>query len=479
MLTEQVQTMLENDRQVGAQLVEKWSRMPGNRLRGYSNLKEVNFMEGLEHKQDAAMMVASLYENALKQLRSLDETTRMLQVGSFEKFVFPIIRAVFANLVASEWVTTQALTAPTGLVFFMDAIYGTQKGNINRGDKVFDALTGPSTDTHYTDEVVSEEAIGTGDGATANYTGNLAHIPVRPGTVRITDGTQVVVDNGNGALVGDVNALGTNTINYATGAYDVTFTANVVNATAITASYEYNLEANADIPEMDLILTSAPVTARPHKLRARWSIEAQQDFQAYHGINAEVELVAFMANEISKEINYKIRAHLQSIAAAGSVTWDRTPDTGVPWIWHKESLYDAFVQASNFIFAATQRREATYFICGVNVCNVVETLSKFKSAGNNAKAAAGVRKIGTLGEFTIYKDPTMDADSFVGGFKGSNFLDTGYIYAPYQGLYTTQLIVLDDMIARKAMAQRVGLKVVNPNFYVTGSVTQSGGAFVA
>jgi len=41
-----------------------------------------------------------------------------------------------------------------------------------------------------------------------------------------------------------------------------------------------NLEANADIPEVDLILTSAPVTARPHKLRARWSIEAQQDFQA-------------------------------------------------------------------------------------------------------------------------------------------------------------------------------------------------------
>jgi len=121
----------------------------------------------------------------------------------------------------------------------MDAIYGTQKGRINRGDKVFDALRGPSRDLHYTDEVVPQEAIGTGTGLVARYFGNLAHIPVRPGTVKFTDGTQEVVDNGNGLLTGNVNAAGTNTVNYATGAYDFTFAANVAAATAITVDYEY------------------------------------------------------------------------------------------------------------------------------------------------------------------------------------------------------------------------------------------------
>jgi len=182
-------------------------------------------------------------------------------------------------------------------------------------------------------------------------------------------------------------------------------------------------------------------------------------------------------NEISKEINYKIVNHLQQIAAAGAVQWDRTPAAGVPWLWHKESLYDAFIQVSNLIFDRTQRRNATWIVAGTGVCDVIETLSKFKSSGQTAKAVAGMRKIGTIGEFDVYKDPTRVRTTWVMGFKGSNFLDTGYIYAPYQGLYTTQLVVLDDMIARKAMAQRVGLKVVNAGFYGTGTITQSGGPF--
>jgi hypothetical protein len=350
----------------------------------------------------------------------------------------------------------------------MDAIYGTQRGSIQKGAKVYDSLAGPSKDYNYTGEPVVDEPIGA-SGGTA-YSANLAHLPIRAGTVRFTDGTLIVTDDGNGSLVGNCTGA-THTINYATGLFYVTFSSTTTGA--VTVSYEQNLEANADIPEMDLVLTSAPVTARPHKLRARWSIEAQQDFQAYHGINADVELVAFMANEIAKEINYTIVQHIKSIANAGSCTWYKTPPSGVPYIWHKETLYDAFVLNSNMIFNKTQRRNATWIVCGVSVCNVVETMAKFKPAGNTSKNSAGIRKIGTLGEFDVYKDPTMARDSWVMGFKGSGFLDTGYVYAPYQGLYTSQTIVLDDMIARKAMAQRVGLKVVNANLYATGTVDET------
>jgi hypothetical protein len=350
----------------------------------------------------------------------------------------------------------------------MDALYGTQRGAIQKGSKVFDALAGPDKNYTYTGEPVVDEPIG-GSGATA-YSGNLGHVPVRAGTVKFFDGTQIVTDDGNGNLTGNCTAA-THTVNYSTGAYVFTF--NSSTTAAVTVSYEQNLEANADIPEMDLVLTSAPITARPHKLRARWSIEAQQDFQAYHGVNADVELVAFMANEIAKEINYTIVQHLKSVANAGAVTWYKTPPEGVPYIWHKETFYDALVLNSNMIFSKTQRRNATWVVCGVSVCNVVETMAKFKPAGNTSKNSAGIRKIGTLGEFDVYKDPTMARDSWVMGFKGSGFLDTGYIYAPYQGLYTSQTIVLDDMIARKAMAQRVGLKVVNANFYANGAIDET------
>lgn len=467
--TQAAQLMLEQNRQIASSLVESWSNKPGSQVRGYSGHKRVNFLEGVaDDREDLKCLLAQMYENTYRHMHRMEEATRQMQVGSFEKFVFPIIRAVFANLVASELVTTQALNAPTGLVFYFDAIYGSNKGNINRGTRMFDARLGPSQNTQYTGEAVDSESVGAA-GAAAYAAITLAWRPVRAGSVQLTDGTQIVTDDGNGNLVGDVNALGINSVNYATGAINVTFAA--ATAAAVTASYEVNLEGVTP-PEIDLMLTSAPVIARPRKLRANWSIEAQQDFQAYHGINAEVELVAFMANEIAKEINYSIIDDLYTVAAAGDVTWERVPPAGVQWFFHKQSLYDTFIQASNLIFERTQRRNANWIVASTEVCNVVEVLDKFKAVGNVNTSVAGVQKIGTLGPFTVFKDPRMEANAWLQGFKGNSFLDCGYIYAPYLGLYTTPTIVLDDMLSRKAMMQRVGTKVVNANFYVRGSMTQ-------
>jgi hypothetical protein len=471
--------MMERLSARGAILAERWENMPKGEINGYGGARSnhINFLEGIPKAQESKRAnLALMYENTLNWLRNLDEATRMQMVGSFEKFVFPMIRALYANLVVKDLVTVHPLDAPTGLVFFFDVLYGSNRGGVAQGQKSHDVRTGPSGQFLYTTEQIMGEQLGTGDGATAAYAGNLAHLPCRAGTIVITDGTQRVVDNGNGVLTGDVAVNGT--FNYATGAYNLVFAAAVANGTAITVDYEQDLEANADIPEMDLQLTSSPVTARPQKLRARWSIEAQQDFRAYHGIDAEAELVGFMANEIAKEINYRIIRHINTVAAAGATTWNRTPAAGVPWIWHKESFYDALIQTSNLIYNATQRVRGTWLWAGLGVCNVLETLSKFERSGPTPTDGAGPQVIGRIGRFDpVVADPSFAENSFIMGYKGSSFLDTGYIWAPYLPLYTTGTIVLDDMIARKAMAQRSGLKVVNANMYATGTITQTGGAF--
>jgi len=471
--------LLETQMAKGIVLAERWSKFPGKHIRGFEKSQEVNFLDGVEEDYERSVM-AQLYENTYKWLNGLDESTRTLQVGSFEKFVFPILRAVMANLVAADLVTVSPLDAPTGLVFYFDVTYGSTKGNILKGTKMYDVRGGPSKSYHYTDEIIDQEAIGTGDAATAQFTGTLAYLPVRPGTVLITDENLRATDDGNGNLVGNVAGAGTNTINYSTGAYDVTFSDNIASGDDITATYEYSSEANAGTPEIDLQLTSAPVTARTQKLRARWSLEAQQDFQAYHGISAEVELVAFMANEIAKELNYKIIRHLRQIAAAGSVTWDRTPPAGVPWIWHKESIYDALVQLSNLIFGATQRAVGNWVVASTDVCNVIEVISKFKGStlGSTSPAGlAGVRKIGAVGDFDVFKDPTYPDGELLMGHKGVSFLDTGYLYCPYLQLFTTGTITLDDMISRKGMGMRTGLKVINSRMYGDLTVSQSGKPF--
>nr|MBC8867822.1 hypothetical protein [Planctomycetota bacterium] len=89
---------------------------------------------------------------------------------------------------------------------------------------------------------VQDESVGIGDGATAEFTGTLLRDSLRSDTIQFTDGTQIVTDDGSGNLVGDVNPGGTNSIDYATGAFSVTFAAAPAVDAAITADYEYITE---------------------------------------------------------------------------------------------------------------------------------------------------------------------------------------------------------------------------------------------
>ena len=78
--------------------------------------------------------------------------------------------------------------------------------------------------------------IGVGNDVTTTYSGTLpaSRLPVDANTLQIADGTHEVTDDGSGNLIGDVGA-GTNTINYTTGAYDVTFNSVVPNGNAVLA----------------------------------------------------------------------------------------------------------------------------------------------------------------------------------------------------------------------------------------------------
>lgn len=88
---------------------------------------------------------------------------------------------------------------------------------------------------------VSNEVIGTGNGATKTFTNTLVF--KAGGTYRncfaitVTDGTETFTDNYLGVLTG--SAGGTGTINYATGAISVTFNANVTNLQNVTCNYQW------------------------------------------------------------------------------------------------------------------------------------------------------------------------------------------------------------------------------------------------
>jgi phage tail sheath protein FI len=83
---------------------------------------------------------------------------------------------------------------------------------------------------------------GDEDAATRQIVASLPNVPVRARTVSITftDSTDVartITDDGAGNLIGDVDPAGTNTIDYTSGAIDVTVVNPIGGATLVTASW--------------------------------------------------------------------------------------------------------------------------------------------------------------------------------------------------------------------------------------------------
>jgi len=427
---------------------------------------------------DTRYGLAVMLENTERYIANLDETTRAVAVGDFQKYAMPLVRAIYPELIANEIVSVQPMLGPVSLVFYMDMVYGSNKGSVRRGDTAFSSVARGANNPDYSSPSIDSEQVGVGTGVAGGAgTPTLSYLPVVPGTVQFTDGTQVITDDGNGNLVGDIS--GAQTINYESGQCGgaITFAQPVAAGVAVTASYQYNTEANSNIPQMDLVLNHSPISARPRKLRTNWSLESAFNLRSLHGLEAEVELTAAVAADIRFEVDREVINDLQRMAGAGSVYWNTDPGGGAntnyySYTEHKLSIVDAFVTGSNLIHKATGRGRANWIICGEKVATVVETLPGFvANPGMPNGLTKGAYRCGRLnGMWDIYKDPFYQDDYFVMGYKGASFLEAGYVYAPYIPLYTTPTIVLDDFVARKGLATQYGKKAINSLFYVTGQI---------
>jgi len=437
-----------------------------------------NYVESLQDKW-LKKTTSIMLENTDCWLNSLTETTLQRQVGNFDKYAFPMIRAIFPNLIANEIVSVQPMPGPISLVFFLDFLFGTNKGQIQAGETAFDAVAGPRDTRFYSSDDIDQEPlvnVPAGPGSVGPFNMNLAYLPVQRGTVQIIAGNQVAFDNGAGGFQGDGVA---GNIDYDTGVISgLTYAGVVAGSTLITGTYRYDSEANDVIPQVDLQLTSSPVVARHRKLRTRWSIEAQAALRSLHGLDAQSELASFTAHEIKFEIDREIINDLFTIALAGQVNWSISVPPGISFTEHKLSFIDAVIELGNLIFLATRRGQANFLVTSVDVANVIESLPTFvaEAGALSTQKSTGVIRTGTLNNrWGCYKDPFLGQNLpnkriWFGGYKGSSFLDAGYVYAPYLPLYTTPTIYLDDFIGRKGLGTAYGKKAVNPRFYATGQI---------
>ena len=245
--------------------------------------------------------------------------------------------------------------------------------------------------------------------------------------------------------------------------------------------------ANLDIPEIELELKSEPIVAKTRKLKAIWTPELAQDLNAYHSVDAEAELTQMLSEYISLEIDLEILEMLQQNAFttdywSARVGYDFDATTGRFAIDSNAAAASAYTKStwyqtlgiklqkvSNKIHQLTMRGGANFLVVSPNVATILESMNGFSAnPGKDALTfAAGVTNIGSISNrYDVYKNPYMTENVILLGFKGSNFFETGAVYAPYVPLIMTPLVYdPTNFTPRRGVMTRYAKKIVRPEFY--------------
>jgi len=253
---------------------------------------------------------------------------------------------------------------------------------------------------------------------------------------------------------------------------------------AVLPAQMWGLEGNPNIPEIDIKIDSIAVTAITKKLKAKWTPELGQDLNAYHNLDAEVELTQILSEQVALEIDREILEDLVVGASAGVRYWSRAPGdflnretgaanaapefTGNVSEWY-ETLIETINDVSAQIHRKTLRGAANFVVCGPEVANILEFTAGFRAnvTADSDRGDAGAVKVGSLSKkFDILVDPYFPRNLLLVGRRGSSFLESGYVYAPYVPLQTTPTIFgVEDFVPRKGVMTRYAKKMVRPDMY--------------
>ena len=257
---------------------------------------------------------------------------------------------------------------------------------------------------------------------------------------------------------------------------------------AVVGDPTWGLENQTAIPEIDIKVDSVSITAITKKLKAKWTPELGQDLNAYHNLDAEVELTSILSEQIALEIDREILEDLIKGATASTLYWSRaagrfvnrttgaevgagtsTPDfTGTVSEWY-ETLVETVNDVSAAIHRKTLRGGANFVVCSPEVANVLEFTAGFRAdiTGDADRGTVGAVKTGSLSKkWDVYVDPYFPRNVILVGRRGGSFLESGYVYSPYVPLQVTPTIFgTEDFVPRKGVMTRYGKKMVRPDMY--------------
>lgn len=544
-----------------------WKSVQGDAARLAGKWEKTGLLEGMGSEVNKNNM-SMILENQAKQL--VVEQSQTNQGGAtfsagqgaqWAGVALPLVRKVFGQIAAKEFVSVQPMNLPSGLVFFLDFQYGQDKeinfgpagdvytspasmyGNTNPGagadptgglygagrfgysvnqfsqSVACTVATASWSDLNYD----ADKATSSGSYAAVDVSASLLARPDLKGVraflyvsgsstdffqpsvdillpqytkvVKAADGsTDLIRFIYNGAVASANVPVSTesNSIFYnyqpiddERGDFEDAAGAGRPNAESAT-----NAADPLAIPSIDVKMKSEAIVAKTRKLKAQWTPEFAQDLNAYQALDAEAELTSIMSEYISLEIDLEILDMLISDASAADEYWSAVSNKSLnadktAWVeqgtaaggffntqgqWF-QTLGTKLQKVSNKIHQKTLRGGANFMIISPTVATIIESIPGFASSADGdatkGKFAFGIQKMGQMNSrYEVYKNPYMTENVILMGYRGSQFLETGAVFAPYIPLIMTPLVYDPDTFTpRKGLLTRYAKKMIRPEFY--------------
>ena len=498
-------------------LISKWSK--------------TGLLEGMADKNETATMAVLLENQAKQLLKEGSATTAGTGNAGYEQWTgvaLPLIRRVYAEIAAKEFVSVQPMNLPSGLVFYLDFKYGTGGENgFAAGENMYGNVSTANSKMSV-DEEVSGGLYGAGR---FGYSINSRSLDV---IVNKGDAVSGSINYQNGVVpsqfytwaiptssLTNPDLEGLRAFRLFSGSVDVTtnpeFTTlsggniqfvvakSSAASAALTGSVTYHVQpadnsrgdfedgtaktngaTTISIPEINVTLASEAIVAKTRKLKAQWTPEFAQDLNAYHSLDAEAELTGLLSEHISLEIDLEVldmliqnaptveywSAKVGNQINAGATGFDSNTAgvyyTQMSWF---QTLGIKLQKVSNIIHQRTLRGGANFMVVSPSVATILESIPGFAAdtdgAAETMKYAFGVQKIGQLNSrYKVYKNPYMLENVILMGFRGTQFLECGAVYSPYVPLIMTPLVYDPNTFTpRKGIMTRYAKKMVRPEFY--------------
>jgi hypothetical protein len=518
-----------------ARLSGKWAK--SGLLEGISNEIERNNM-------------AMILENQAKQIVSEGNATGTGAIGStngasgtgaeqWAGVALPLVRKVFAQIAAKDFVSVQPMNLPSGLVFYLDFKYGTATNGRTVGENIYGNVSTANSKMGV-DTEVSGGLYGAGQfGYSINQTSSIGGLTTTGSAVSASvgyDQDRTIANYFTLAFptssLSGADLEGVRAFRLVSGGLDITtnpeytfvsasaagtyvtfvvaksgvgsVTATAVTTGSFTPSVRFQKQptdntrgdfedttastslGTINIPEINVSLASEAIVAKTRKLKAQWTPEFAQDLNAYHSIDAEAELTSLLSEYISMEIDLELMDMLIQDAATtekwsaknnkvwNGTAWEVPTSTSETQFYNTQgqwfgTLGTKIQKVSNKIHQKTLRGGANFLVCSPSVATILESIPGYAADTNGDKMdfAMGVQKVGNLNSrFRVYKNPYMTENVILMGYRGSQFLETGAVYAPYIPLIMTPLVY--DPVSftpRKGIMTRYAKKMIRPEFY--------------